>query len=245
MHRTRFRQGLLVVGMAVFVVGIDHRLSRAVDDDDQPQIINCGDPRLRELCLECCSDECDFDTNVGLACCLDSKQGCTIVNEPPTTGFGAADVVIKGGYAGLKLQMARKEVVTNGQALLKFKLKGALAVGPLRKRFAVKGVIGGLDASVGSLAYAVLFIGRGDSALTDLQAQGKNVTLQVTGTPVTCQSSFTANECRSLAIQMAKLIYAALPPGNGPEQSAFLASVAPLGYAPYQDRGCGMPLRTH
>lgn len=243
MHRTRFRQGLLVVGMAALVVGIAHRPIHAVDDDNQPQIINCGDPRLRELCLECCSDECDFDTNVGLACCLDSKQGCTIINEPPTTGFGAADVVIKGGYAGLKLQLARKEVVTNGQALLKLKLKGSLSVGPLRKRLAIKGVVGGLDASVGSLAYAVLFIGRGDTALTDLQAQGMNVTLQVTGTPVTCQSSFTANECRSLAIQMAKLIYAALPPGDGPEQSAFLGSVAPLGYAPCQDRGGGA-LRT-
>lgn len=245
MHRTRFRQRLLVVGMAVFAVGIDHRVSRAVDDDDQPQTINCGIPSIRETCLECCPDICDPDTNLGLWCCLNPAQGCTIVNEPPTTGLGAADVVIKGGYAGLKLQLSRKEVVSNGQSLVKLKLKGSLAVGPLRKRLAVKGVIGGLDASVGSLAYAVFFIGRGDTALTDLQAQGKNVTLQVTGTPVTCQSSFTANECRSLAIEMAQLIYAALPPGNGPEQSAFLASVAPLGYAPCQDRGGGMALPTH
>ena len=71
-----------------------------------------------------------------------------------------------------------------------------------------------------------------------MQAQGKDLTLVTSGTPLTCQTLFTATDCAILAVQLSRLIDGSLPPGSGSEErTGFLQSVAPLGYSPCSTRG--------
>lgn len=223
-----------IIALAVLLVGVAARPGLAVDDDPQPHILNCGDPGWRDLCFECCP-ECDgTEPEVRLICCA-GEPNCVIINEPPTTGLTAGDVSINHAYSGLKLQLKRKEIVRGGELLVKLSLKGALTTPAVRKRLAVKGTITGADASVGSLAYAVAFVGMGDAALDRLRAQGKDVALALSGTPLVCDASFTASDCQLLAVQLSKLIDGALP-ADGDERTGFLESVAPLGFAPCSTR---------
>ena len=226
-----------VVALAVLLSCAVVWRGMAADDDPQPEVLNCGHPGWRDLCFECCP-ECDgTQPEPRLICCEYDENGakCIIINEPPTTGFTAGDITIKHAYSGLKLELKRKEIVRGGQLLVKLALKGQLATPGVRKRFAMKGTISGTDASIGSLAYAVAFIGLGDAALGRLQAQGKDIALIPSGAALGCDASFTASDCLLLALQMARLIDGALPP-DGDERIGFLQSVAPLGFSPCSTR---------
>jgi hypothetical protein len=75
----------------------------------------------------------------------------------------------------------------------------------------------------------------GDAALDRLRAQGKDVAFAPSGTPLVCDTSFTASDCQLLAVQLAKLIDGALP-ADGDERTEFLESVTPLGFAPCSTR---------
>lgn len=223
-----------IVALAVLLVCAAAQPGLAADDDPQPRILNCGDPGWRDLCFECCP-ECDgTEPEPRLICCYTPDE-CTIINEPPTTGLTGADVSITHAYSGLKLALKRKEIVRGGELLVKISLKGQLVTPAVRKRLAVKGTITGADASVGSLAYAVAFVGMGDAALDRLRAQGKDVALALSGTPLVCDASFTSSDCQLLAVQLSKLIDGALP-ADGDERTGFLESVAPLGFAPCSTR---------
>lgn len=223
------------IALALLLSCTATRPGLAVDDDPEPHILNCGDPGWRDLCFECCP-ECDgTEPEPRLICCA-GEPNCIIINEPPTTGLTAGDVSITHVYSGLELQLRRKEIVRGGQLLVKISLKGQLTTPAVRKRLAVKGTITGVDASVGSLAYAVAFIGLGDAALDTLRAQGRDIQLALSGTPLVCDASFTSGDCQLLAVQLAKLIDGALP-ADGDERTGFLETVATLGFAPCSTRG--------
>ena len=226
---------LILSGVATVVVLSPADPVHAADNNpDPPQTLNCGDPGTRDTCIECDSGGGDGGK---LICCDYDAQGqptCPIVNVPPTTGFTGPNLGLKFATGGLKLAFERKVTVKDGQAYLQFKLKESLVTSNVRKSVSIKGTFTGTDASVGSLAYAVAYLGMGDSALGVLEAQGKSLSLTVSGTSRSCQATFSPAECTALAIQLSKLIDGALPPGNGAERAGFLQSLQPLGYQPCQ-----------
>jgi hypothetical protein len=206
----------------------------AVDNDPgPPQTLNCGDPNTRDVCIECDSGTGDAGK---LICCDYDGQGnptCPIVNEPPTTGLTGPDLAVKFATSGLKVTLQRKLTVKGGQAYLQIKLKETFVSSNVRKSIDFKGTLTGTDASIGSLAYVVAYLGLGDGALGALQGQGKSLSLSVVGAPRSCQASFSPAECTGLAIQLSKLIDGALPPGSA-ERAGFLQSVQPFGLQPCQ-----------
>ena len=235
LHLPSRSSALILSGVAALIALASPDPVRALDNNTgPPQTLNCGDPNVRDLCLEC-----DSGSGAGpkLICCDYDDQGqptCPIINEPPTTGFTGPNLAIKFATGVLKVVFERKVVVKGGQAYLRFKLKESLVTSNVRKSVGIKGTFTGTDASIGSLAYAVAYLGLGDGALGVLEAQGKSLALTVSGTPRSCQASFSPAECTALAIQLSKLIDGALPPGNGAERAGFLQSVQPLGYQPCQ-----------
>ena len=238
MRRLNLPSGLAILilsGMAVLTALSPAKPVHAVDNDPgPPQTLNCGDPGSRDLCIECDNGGGDGGK---IACCDYDAQGqptCPIVNEPPTTAFTGPNLNIKSATGGLKVAFERKVTVKGGQAYLHFKLKHSLVTANVKKSVSIKGTFTGPDASVGSLAYAVAYLGMGDAALGVLEAQGKSLSLTISGTSRSCQASFSPAECAALAIQLSKLIEGALPPGNGVERAGFLQSVQPLGYQPCQ-----------
>lgn len=225
------RSGLAPLVMAVVVtVLLATALNAADNDNGPPEPLNCGDDGVRQACIEC-------DAGGPLGCCDYDEDGnptCTIINEPPTTGIARGKLAVKIVDAGLKLSVIRKVSVKDGQPVVKLKLKESFVSPNVNKTVALSATLVGPDAAVGSLAYVVGFMAMGEGAASVIQGQGLSFVATSSGTPRTCQESFTPSECSALATQLSKAVDGALLPGNGDERAGFLQSVEMLGYPPCQ-----------
>ncbi len=223
-------------GLASFVVSVVLTLwlataPKAADNDTgPPEPLNCGDDGVRQACIEC-------DAGGPLGCCDYDEDGnptCPIINEPPTTGIARGKLALKLVDAGLKLSVIRTVSIKDGLPVVKLKLKESFVSPNVNKTVSLSATLVGQDAAVGSLAYLVGFMAMGESAASVIQGQGLSFVATSSGTPRTCQESFTPAECSALATQLSKAVDGALLPGNGDERAKFLQSVGMLGYPPCQ-----------
>lgn len=184
--------------------------------------------------FECCPGfEC-ADPGSKIACCAND---CDIVyHEPPHQPSPAIHVVLAAGGAQLTFDRTLKVEGNSGRRHFDITVQQIFNPTVSREAFTVEAQVTGGDAAVGSMLYAVAFLGLGGAALDALHEHGYDVVL--VGAPAeTCQSRLPDAMCTALANQLSQGISASLPIGASSERAAFLQGVQTLGFAP-----CGVVL---
>lgn len=226
----------VLVSSIVFTLTLQFASALAAPVQEEPDTLNCGDPDVQRVCIEC-----DGHEDPALACC-DYENGqptCKIVNVPPTTGFTGPTIKIKAAAAGAQVlaqaSFQRKPQPKAGETLYQVKLQESIVVAAVTKRVvSLKVTLAGADAGIGSLLYPVAFLGIGTSALDALHAQGLDVSLVGAAPSQTCEAVLGTEFCGGLATQLSKTIDASLPVADRTERDAFVAGVQALGYGPCQ-----------
>ena len=224
-------RSLFVVALAVILsLGVAH----AKPDNGNSEILNCGDPDNKDICLQCCvsDDDCECKQNACLDCCIEPP--CPIVNIPPTTALTFPPLRLKLTVGKIKVQFERKGKLAGGQLVVDVKLTETFVSTISKQTIALKTELVGANAGIGGLVYPVAYLGRGDGALDALHAQGLDVSFAGTPPAQTCQALLGSDACTALAQHLSETIDSALGTGDGTERIAFLDVVQALGYPPCQ-----------
>jgi len=233
MRRSLFGASLaraaIVILTAILPLGIAHAANNG-----NSEILNCGDPDNKGICLQCCTgpDDCECTQNACLDCCIEPP--CPIVNEPPTTALTFPALHLRLTVGKIKLQFERKGKLVHGQLIVDVKLAETFASTISKQTFTVKAELSGANAGIGGLLYPVAYLGLGASALDALHAQGLDVSFAGDTPTQTCQALFGSQACTALAQHLAESIDSALGTGDASERAAFLSAVQTLGYPPCQ-----------
>ena len=138
------------------------------------------------------------------------------------------------GGAQLVFDRTQRIEGNSGREFFEIRLQQLFDSTVSRQTVAVKTQLTGADAAVGSMLYAVAFLGTCANALDVLHEHGYDVAI-IGGAPSdTCQARFPATTCTALANQLSQSIAASLPIGDAAERDAFLLGVQALGFAPCQ-----------
>ena len=219
----------LVLAVLVVTPGAD-----AVDTGQHPpqkEVLDCS-LLVNLVCRECCDGglECPGAEEPRLFCC---QTACEIKNRPPqaqTQSFPDILLDVSAGGARLMFERAGRVDGNGGQRHVEITLQQIFLPLLPRSGFTVKAGLTGEGAAVGSLLYAVAFLGMGEDALGALQVIGYNDVSLVGAPPTeTCQSRFDDTTCAALANQLGQGISASLAIGTAGERGPFLQGLQALG----------------
>jgi hypothetical protein len=181
--------------------------------------------------LICC--ECGEPPTTCLQCC--DSPDCTIlagvISEEPLIRF---KVPVVSSHLNAQEAFERKAATIGGQPVVRVSLKeSVVATGAAKRKLSMKVQLTGADAGVGSLLYAVAFLGDGGGALDAVRALGLDVSLVGPAPSQTCNSVMPGVDfCPVLAKQLSERITASLVVGDRAEHDPFVAGVQTLGFAP-------------
>jgi len=197
------------------------------------EILNCGDPDNKDICLQCCTDDdCQCMKNACLDCCVEPP--CPIVDEPPTTALQFPPLRLKLNVGKTKLQFERKGRLVDGQLVVDVKLAETFVSTISKQTITLRTELVGANAGLGGLVFPVAYLDLGAGALDALHAQGLDVSFAGTPPAQTCEALFGSTACTALAQHLAESIDSLLGTADATERDAFLSAVQTLGSPPCQ-----------
>lgn len=168
-------------------------------------------------------------------CCRDPLN-CRVKNPPPREfGQVSPDILLDLSAGGSRLVFERTERVEGNSGRRHFEVTLQQIFFPLlpRSGFTVKVRLTGEGAAVGSLLYAVAFLGLGPDGLAALQEMENgypDLSLMDAPPTETCQARFDDTICTTLANQLSQGINASLAIGTSGERGPFLQGLQALGH---------------
>ena len=192
-------------------------------DDENDCITNCGGNVGCQLACHGCDDACG-DGN-----CCEDPDACDVSYASIAPPVQLLPLNLKAAVGPATLGFQRKGVTKNDQTFVGLKLQETVRFSGGKKSLAMKTVLTGTDALVGSLLYPVVFLGNGQNALSVLQSHGFNVSLAGTPPTQTCQAIASQSECFLHALRLARQLDVMLGDAGDPETPLFEAGLQTLG----------------
>jgi hypothetical protein len=193
--------------------------------------VDC-DKKENVICRECCAGgfDCpDADPEEPKVFCCRNPDNCDVVNAPPDADQLVANIDLNLVTSAARLVFKRTERFdrASGQRHFEITVQQSFRTLGRQARFTVAAKLGGADAAVGSLLYAVAFLERGVDALGTLRAMGYDVSLVGEPPALICPAAFQ-DLCLKLADQLSQGIDASLAVGTASERQPFLRGIQAL-----------------